>query len=218
MSVSACVSLSRWLFTYRHRSQVSTLTDTDICTLAHTYYARSTLRSSDVLPLGPLITCGRGRAAGSKGVMEAGRAQRWSKRNSFTGAECDVVKWDQAAYLSHAPSHSSSPSVTHFLIHSISHSLIYLLIHPSLTHCVTTQTSRSIKQSVTVTLKDEKNGLCAYYKCLFSSFVVVEQLAEVEVYERHPSASWVSALQSRPVGWCCCNALVCTYTFLLFCI
>lgn len=126
MTMSEFLSLSRWLFTWSHRSQVSTFTDTNICTLAH----RCTLRSSDVVPLGPLITRGRGRAAGGKGVMEAGRAQCWSKGNSFTGAECDVVKWDQAAYLTHTPSLSSSPSVTHLLIQSATHnSLIHSINH-----------------------------------------------------------------------------------------
>lgn len=170
MSVSEFVSLPRWLFTWRHRSQVSTLTDPRTHTAA--------LRFSDVLPLGPLITCGRGRAAGGRGAIEAGRAQHRSKGSSFTGAECDVVKWDQAAYLTHAPSHSSSPSrqsPTHLFFQSISHSFTYLKTLRSL-HCVTTQTSKSIKQSVKVTLPTrQKTGLC-----LISSFVDVEQLVKLK--------------------------------------
>lgn len=49
MTTSDWVSVSRWRFTWRHASSVSTHANTDSCTLAHT----CTRRSSDVLPLGP---------------------------------------------------------------------------------------------------------------------------------------------------------------------
>lgn len=51
----------------------------------------------DPPPLGPLSTWGWGRAAGSEGAMEAERVQRWSKGRSFTGAQSNAVKLDQAA-------------------------------------------------------------------------------------------------------------------------
>lgn len=70
MSVSECVSLSRLFSPWRDCSQVSTLTDADNCT-----HIRHTLRSSDVLPVGRLITSGRGGTAGSKGAMEGRSAQ-----------------------------------------------------------------------------------------------------------------------------------------------
>lgn len=83
MTTSDCVSVSRWLFTWRHARSVSTHANTDSCTFAHT----CTRRSSDVLPLGhpPPITCVRGRAAGGRGVMEAGGGAMLIKANVMLG-------------------------------------------------------------------------------------------------------------------------------------
>lgn len=157
-------------------------------------------------PWAPLITCGRGRAAGCKGAMEAGRAQGWSKRNSFTGAECDVVKWDQAAYLIHAPSHSSSQSPTHLFTPSVTH----LLTYRSLTYSPCNNTNKQINKVISGNSKT-KNRLCLLQVLCF---VIPWCGAACWIWSLWTSLVRKSSinLAIRLVGWCGCSALVCTFT------
>ena len=105
------VSLSGWLFRLE-ASQPGLHPDRH----RHTHTNMRTVLSGRLMwcPWAPSSSVGEVEQQGGTGAMWAGRAQRWSKWSSFTGAKCSVVKWDQAAYLTRASSHSSSPSVPHF--------------------------------------------------------------------------------------------------------
>lgn len=198
-------------------AQASTLTDTYICTLAHshthTYAALS----------GPLMCCPWAPSSPVGEVEQQGAKERWrlEERNADqreTHLQVpSVMLWSRIkllislthplTHLVHqSPTCSSSQSPTHSFTQSVTHLLTYGFLTNSLCNSTSKQINKVISEGNS--LQDKKQA-CAYFKCFVSSFVDVEQLA---VYEHHPSASRVSALQSRLVGGCGCNALACTYT------
>lgn len=162
-------------------------------------------------PWAPLITCGRGRAAGCKRAMEAWGTQGWSKGNWFTGAECDVVKWDQAAYLTHAPSQSSSQSPTHLFTLSVTHLLTYKSPTYPLCHNTNKQINKVISGNSSQDKKKNTGRLCLLQVLCF---VIPWCGAACWIW-----SLWTSlvrklsiSLAIRLVGWCGCSALVCTFT------
>lgn len=155
-----------------------------------------TFRSSDLVPLPPHPSLPVGE------VEQQGAQRRWrlqerkadQRGNSFTGAKCNVVKWDQPAYLTNPTFHSSS--VTRSLIHSVTH----LLALRSLTWSLNSNTNKQFSKSRWFS---EGDPVCKTkltwvgYKCINQSFDDVEQLAKVEGCKHHPSG--ISALPVRSI-------------------
>lgn len=194
MSVSECEPLSKWLFTWRHHSQVSTLTYTNIWCISQTCTHFQVLWSGAPGPPHPSLPVGE--------VEQQGAQRRWrlqerkadQRGNSFTGAKCNVVKWDQPAYLTNPTFHSSS--VTRSLIHSVTH----LLALRSLTCSLNSNTNKQFSKSRWFS---EGDPVCKTkltwvgYKCINQSFDDIEQLTKVEGCEHHPSG--ISALPVRSI-------------------
>lgn len=116
ISLYEVLSLSRWLFTSRRHSHFE----------IHIYHKQTCLilRSSDVRPQGSqILPVGEVK---QQGAPERRRLPKHSTDQRET-LECDVVKSDRAAYLNHAPSVSSRPSLIHLFTCKLNQSPIYLL-------------------------------------------------------------------------------------------
>lgn len=190
VSVSECVSLSGGLHPYRLR-----------------------LRSSDVAPLGPLITRG-GRQSSREHGSDIGRESttlikgkliyRCLVRCCEVGSSC----LSHSRTLSLNPTHqsltrSSGQSPTHTLAQPVTY-----LTDPSHTYCVTTQTRNSIKQSVNAVLstrqKRKETALCLQQVLHLIFLLMRSSLLKLKFVSVTHQSSISLAIKASRIMWLQC--------------
>lgn len=175
-------------------AKVSTLTYTNIWCISQTCTHFQVLWSGAPGPPHPSLPVGEVEQQGAQRQWRLQERKADQRGNSFTGAKCNVVKWDQPAYLTNPTFHSSS--VTRSLIHSVTH----LLALRSLTCSLNSNTNKQFSKSRWFS---EGDPVCKTkltwvgYKCINQSFDDIEQLAKVEGCKHHPSG--ISALPVRSI-------------------
>lgn len=197
--MSTSVSLSRWLFTWRHHSPGLH---------PHRHTAERLYTHVHAALSGPLMCCPWAPSSPVGEVEQQGAKERWrlEERNAdqrethlqvpsvmlWSGIKLLISVTHPLTHLVHqSPTCSSSQSPTHSFTQSATH----LLTYRSLTDSLCNNTSKQINKVISEgNSPQDKKQACVCFKCFVSSFVDVEQ---VDVYEHQPSASRVAALQSR---------------------